>query len=170
MKLRPKPGDYDPYYQLYIEKVIEWDLLEALKFIHTDTQSFLLSIPEEKGSFRYAEGKWSISEVINHLMDCERIIAYRALRFARKDYTDLPGFDENAYAPNANAERFTLAELAKQFQNIRTCTIDLFTSFTESMLDEKGPANGSIVSVLALGYIITGHEVHHLGVIRDRYL
>ncbi len=170
MKLRPQPGDYNSFYQLYIEKVIKWDLLEALLIVHKDTQSYLLSIPEKKGGFRYAEGKWSIKEVIGHLMDTERIMTYRALRFARKDYTDLSGFDEKVYAPNANADRFTIEELVKQYQNIRICTIDLFSGFTESMLNEKGPANSSMVSVVALGYIIAGHELHHIGVIKDRYL
>ncbi len=170
MSKRPGMGDYDPFYQTYVDHVIEMNLDDALKSTHKITQKFLKAIPEDRESFRYAEGKWSIKEVIGHMMDAERVMAYRALRFSRKDYTDLPGYDENLYAPNANAESFTLAELSKQFQNIRTCTIDLFSGFTESMLDEKGPANGSMASVLALGYIIAGHEAHHLGVIRDRYL
>ncbi len=170
MKLRPQPGDYDPFYQRYIEKVIEQDLLEALKMVHQNTQSLLRSIPEEKGGFRYAEGKWSIKEVIVHLMDCERIMTYRALRFSRKDNTELSGYDENAYVPNAHAGNFSMDELARQFQNLRTSTIDLFSGFTESMRNEKVPANGSMVSVAALGYIIAGHEAHHMEVIRERYL
>jgi hypothetical protein len=105
-----------------------------------------------------------------HMMDVERIMAYRALRFSRQDKTPLPGFEENDYAPNANAEARTIAALAKEMKNLRASTIDLFNSFSPAMLAHVGTANKANLSVLNLGYIIAGHETHHVKILMDRYL
>ncbi len=167
---KPQVGDYNAFYQGYIDRVLEKELLESLIFAHQQTQAVLASIDESKGEFRYAEGKWTVKEVIGHMMDCERIMAYRALRFARQDRTPLAGFDESTYAPNANVGAFSIRELSAQFQNLRNSTIDLFTTFSEEMLDRNGEANGSSTTVRALGYIVSGHELHHLSILRERYL
>lgn len=128
------------------------------------------SIPEEKGLHRYAEGKWTIKEVLNHLQDVERVMAYRALRFSRNDKTDLPGFEENDYGPEANAHARTISQLADEMERLRRSTLDLFSSFSEEMMQRQGTANKKNVSVLALGYIIAGHEVHHFKLFNERYL
>jgi len=168
--MRPEIGDYDPFYQGYIDRVIHLDMLDALQSTHREVHHFLSAIPEKKGDYRYDENKWTIKEVIGHMMDCERILAYRALRFSRKDYTELPGFEEKLYAPNSNASALSMEKLVSIFENVRIASIDLFESFTQNMLREKGVANGSPATVLALGYIIAGHGRHHLNVLKERYL
>lgn len=167
---RPQIGDYNDFYQGYIDRVLDQEMLESLASSHQQTQEVFATIDESKGGYRYAEGKWSVKEVISHMMDCERIMAYRALRFARKDGTPLAGFDEKTYAPNSNVDGQSIQSLSGSFQNLRASTIDLFESFSDEMLDLKGEANGSPATVLALGYIISGHELHHLSVLQERYL
>ncbi len=168
--MRPQEGDYNSFYQGYIDRVIHLDVMAALAFAHEKTLNTLESIPEEKGSFRYAEGKWSIKEVIGHIIDCERIMAYRALRFARADTTPLEGFDENLYAPNSNVDPFKVKELVDHLKILRVSTVDLFMTFSDEMLNRKGLANESSCTVLALGYIIGGHALHHCNVLTERYL
>ena len=139
---------------------------------HSNIQMLTLarSIPEEKGEYRYAPEKWSIKELLCHMMDAERIFAYRALRFARNDSTPLEGFEENNYAPEANAHARSIRQLADEMENLRKSTIELFMSFTPVMLSRKGSANKTEISVLNLGYIIPGHETHHRLVLQERYL
>lgn len=159
-----------PFYKGYLENVKHLDLYEALKKSGADTYNLVLTIPEDKGTFRYAPGKWSIKELLCHMIDVERIMAYRALRFARQDKTPLPGFEENDYAPNANAEARTFVALAREIKNLRITTLDLFNSFTPAMLAYAGTANKANLSVLNLGYIISGHETHHVNILKERYL
>jgi uncharacterized damage-inducible protein DinB len=158
------------FYKGYVKLVEHPDVLQALRISGYRMMELIHSIPEEKGDFRYAEGKWSIRQVLCHLMDAERIFCYRALRFARNDETPLPGFDENAYALQLNAEGRTLAQLGDEMQHLRTSTVDLFNGFTQEMLVRKGTANKNELTVGALGMIIAGHETHHGKVIRERYL
>ncbi len=158
------------FYRNYVMQVHDQDMLQALELSAKRFKELTGSIPEEKGEYRYAPGKWSIKELICHLMDAERIFAYRALRFARNDVTELPGFEENDYAPQANAHSRTLKQLVVEAENLRKTTIDLFKSFTPEMLQRKGSANGNVVSVLNIGYIIAGHETHHCKIINERYL
>ncbi len=146
------------------------DLIEALKFSLAKTLEVVRSIPEEKGEYRYAPGKWSIKEVLNHMIDVERIMCYRALRFARNDKTELPGFEENDYAPEANAHARTIAQLVAEIERLRATTIDLFLSFTPEMLERKGRANHKEMDVLTLGYVVSGHESHHRKILIERYL
>jgi uncharacterized damage-inducible protein DinB len=115
-------------------------------------------------------GKWTIKELLCHMMDAERIFAYRALRFARNDSTDLHAFEENDYAPQANAHGRSVQQLITEIKNLRATTLDLFASFTPEMLQRKGTANNTLISVINLGYIIAGHETHHRNVLADRYL
>jgi uncharacterized damage-inducible protein DinB len=145
-------------------------MLEALSNSGDITSAFVLALPEERGAYRYAPEKWSIKEVICHIMDAERIFAYRALRFSRNDATPLHGFEENDYAPEANARARTLTQLAEEMKRLRASTIDLFASFTPEMLERKGSANNSTISVINLGYVIAGHETHHRNILTERYL
>jgi hypothetical protein len=167
---KPDFDSIPSFYKGYLEQVKDLTLHEALRKSGEDTYNLTLTIPEEKGSFRYAPEKWSIKELLCHMMDVERIMAYRALRFSRQDKTPLPGFEENDYAPNANAEARTIAALAKEMKNLRVSTIDLFNSFSPAMLAHVGTANKANLSVLNLGYIIAGHETHHVKILMDRYL
>ena len=128
------------------------------------------SIPDAKADFRYEEGKWSIRELLCHIIDAERIFAYRALRFSRNDKTPLAGFEENDYAPQANAGGRSLNKIADEMKHLRTSTVDLFESFTPEMLARKGTASNNELSVIGLGFIIAGHETHHLHILKDRYL
>jgi uncharacterized damage-inducible protein DinB len=167
---KPQLETLPSFYTRYVDNVKDLDMLDALSSASTKVLKIVRAIPESKGEFGYAPGKWSIKEVLNHMLDVERIMAYRALRFARNDKTDLPGFEENDYAPEANAHARTIAQLADQMARLRATTIDLFSSFTDEMLKREGTANKNKLSVINLGYIIPGHELHHLRVLEERYL
>jgi uncharacterized damage-inducible protein DinB len=170
MKTSPDPATLPAFYQGYVAHVGNQNLMDALRSCIVETTTLIHSIPESKGEYRYAAGKWSIKELLCHMQDAERIFAYRALRFARNDQTELPGFDEQSYAPNANAHSRTLSQLADEFNRLRLTTLDLFESFTPEMLARCGKANNNMVSVVNLGYIIAGHEVHHRNILIERYL
>jgi hypothetical protein len=167
---RPQLETVPPFYKGYIENVKDLDMLDALNQSIKNTLEIVRAIPEAKGEFRYAEGKWSIKEVLMHMNDVERIMAYRALRFSRNDKTDLPGFEENDYAPEANAHGRTIKQLVDELERLRSTTIDMFSSFTPEMLLREGTANKNRLSVLNLGYIIPGHETHHRKILLERYL
>jgi uncharacterized damage-inducible protein DinB len=158
------------FYKKYVMHVQEANMIDALKSSGSITSGLVLSIPEELGAYRYAPEKWSIKELICHMMDAERIFAYRALRFSRNDETPLSGFEENDYAPQANAHARTLQQLAEEMTRLRVSTLDLFGSFTPEMLQRKGQANSNVISVVNLGYVIAGHETHHRVVLKERYL
>jgi uncharacterized damage-inducible protein DinB len=167
---RPDLETVPQFYKGYVEHVKNYDMLVAMKESGKAMTNLIASIPEEKGEYRYQPGKWSIKELLCHMMDAERIFAYRALRFARNDKTPLSGFEENDYAPEANAHGRTIQQLAKEMETLRLSTIDLFASFTPSMLLRTGTANNVELSVLNLGYIVAGHESHHRKVLTERYL
>ena len=166
----PELESVPPFYQGYVNNVKDHDLYEILRLSNKQALDVVRSIPETKGEFRYASGKWSIKELLCHMIDFERIFAYRTLRFARKDRTPLPGFEENDYAPEANAHARSIKELADQMERLRQTTIDLFEGFTPEMLRRKGIASNSELSVVNLGFIIPGHETHHRRVLQERYL
>jgi uncharacterized damage-inducible protein DinB len=170
MATKPDFNTLPPFYKNYVMHVQEMDMLEALKFSIAETDTLLSAVPEQLGEYRYAEGKWSIKELLCHMMDAERIFCYRALRFARNDATPLPGFEENDYAPEANAHGRTLKQLLEEMKRLRATTVDLFTSFTPEMLQRKGTANNNLISVINIGYVIAGHETHHRKVLAERYL
>jgi len=167
---RPAVETVPEFYKGYVSHVLNYEMMEALKNSNEQTQKLLLTLPESKGEYRYGPDKWSIKELLCHMMDAERIFCYRALRFARNDKTELPGFEEKDYAPQANAHSRTIAELASEMARLRSVTIDLFSSFTPPMLERVGTANKNRVSVLNLGYIIAGHEIHHRLVLQERYI
>ena len=167
---RPAEGEFLPYYGTYIDKVPQGDIVETLRNQLPHTLSLIKSIPEESGDKRYAPGKWSIRDVIGHVIDAERIFVYRALRFSRSDQTPVPGFEENDYAANGPYSKVTLADLAEEFDHVRRATIHFFANLDNEALSRRGSANGAEISVRALAYIMAGHETHHMGVLRDRYL
>ena len=167
---RPDLENVPAFYKTYVENVRNMDLLDAMRTADEEVQSLLKTIPEEKGGFKYGEGKWTIREVLNHMMDAERVFAYRALRFARNDQTPLQPFEENEYALQANANSRTIKKLAVEMHRLRETSIDLFSSFTGEMLEREGVASGKRISVLHLGYIIAGHDLHHRNILVARYL
>ena len=163
-------NEFNPYYGTYIRKTEGLNLKDGIKISGDRTISFLKSIPTEKLEYRYDKDKWTVKEVIQHLMDAERVFSYRALRIAREDQTPLPGFEQNDYVEPSKANERSLNELIKEFDAIRSSTIALFDSFSDKMLMAKGTASNSPVSVRAIGFIIMGHEIHHCQIIRERYL
>lgn len=167
---RPNENDFAPYYGRYISQVKENDINAALTNQHPLIESFLRSIPASKWNYAYAEGKWTVKELVQHIIDAERIFAYRALRIARKDQTPLPGFEENDYAPASEAGRRTADELIEELITVRKSTELLFKSFTDEMLNNKGTASNQPVSVNALGFITVGHFTHHKAILEERYL
>jgi len=166
---RPKPTEHHEYYLSYVSAVPEGNLLDILAGQIDRTSALLAAVPEARAGFRYAEGKWSIKEVIGHVADTERVFSYRALRIARGDTTPLPGFDENAWVPFGEFDRRTLADLAAELRAVRTATLALFGGFTAEAWPRMGTASGHPVSARALAYIVTGHERHHLRVLEERY-
>lgn len=167
---RPDFQTHTEFHKRYVDHVKDLDLLDALKQSGKKTITLIRSIPEDKGAYRYEPGKWSIKELLCHMMDTERILSYRALRFSRNDKTSLPGFEENDYAPEANAHARTIQALAHEMDRLRLTTFDLFKSFTPEMLQRKGTASNIEISVLNFGYIIAGHESHHRQILLTRYL
>jgi hypothetical protein len=154
----------------YVKQVDETDVILAMRLSLYRTLVLVHSIPEDKIDFRYAEGKWTIREVLCHLIDAERVFAYRALRFARNDKNNLHSFDENAWAPEANAAGRSIKKISDELTHVRAASVDMFEGFTEEMLHRKGLANNKEISVLALGFVIAGHETHHRRILTERYL
>jgi uncharacterized damage-inducible protein DinB len=145
-------------------------LLDALDEHRMFFQQLISNLTEEQLNYRYDTGKWTIRQLVGHLIDSERIFAYRALRFARKDATELASFDENAYADASNASQLNIKDLLKEHWIVRESTLLLFRSFDYKMLDYAGTASKNRMTVRALGYAILGHEMHHLQIIKERYL
>lgn len=158
------------FFDRYIKLVPPGDLLDALK----QARSFdsLIDAPtlDRLGDLRYAPGKWTVTDILQHLIDTERIMAYRALRIARNDKTPLPGFDEESFAGFTDAANRTVADLLSEFSQQRDSTIRLFSSFTDEMLLRSGTASNVTISTLALGFTLIGHAQHHANVLRERYL
>ena len=167
------PNEYSAHYQPYIDAVgADANLLDELEISLHRTIQFVQDIPMDKFDYRYAEGKWTIKEILQHLIDAERIFAYRALRFSRNDQTPLPGFDENMYADVVNpvANKRHLKDLLTEFTAVRHATIALFKSFTEEDLLKNGVASENVMSVRAVGFVIIGHQNHHKKIFAERYL
>ncbi|MXN89778.1 DinB family protein [Flavobacterium sp. Sd200] len=166
-----KPEEYARYYDTYLPLVgNEWTLIEELEISVHSLIRFVQDIPMDKYDYRYAEGKWTIKDILQHLIDTERIFAYRALRFARNDSTELPGFDENLFAATANGAERKLQDLLTELSIVRQSTIMLFKSFNSEDFLKRGIASGNTASVRAIGFIIIGHQKHHLNVFKERYL
>ncbi|MGB5289649.1 MAG: DinB family protein [Ignavibacteriaceae bacterium] len=168
--MRPNQGDYSTYYENYIRLIEGDDILRILNEQNKKTQDILNSFSEHKGNYRYADGKWTVKEVVGHLLDTERVFAYRALCIARGEKKSLPGFDQNDYVSEGNFNRRELFDLNYEYRLLRESNLLLFRSFTPEMLKLKGFANESSVTVLAILFIIAGHEKHHMNVLRDKYM
>jgi hypothetical protein len=169
MKTTPDIHHLPAPYAGYVAHVAHLSVLDALSWSQHQLHQALLQVPEERGAYAYASGKWSIKEVMGHLQDVERVFAYRALRFARNDATELPGFDEVQYASEMTVHTRTLAELTSELERLRATTIDLFRAFTPTMLQRSGVANGNRITVCNIGYVIAGHTMHHLQLLQNRY-
>jgi hypothetical protein len=169
---KPEPGEYaqSPYVSRYIEQVGDAPVLEVLARQFGEMTRIFGALDEAKSAFRYAEGKWSLKELLGHMVDTERIMAYRVLCIARGEKQPLPGFDENAYAQHAGYGNRPFADVLEEYRLVRGANLLLFGSFTEPMLREVGNANGYAISARAMLYVLTGHEAHHLSIIRERYL
>jgi hypothetical protein len=169
LRARPEPTEYASFYHRYIETVPEGDIVSLLRNGGRELTETIGRIPEARGGHRYGPDKWTIREVIGHLIDAERIFAYRALRIARGDQTLLPGFDENAYVVAAGSDLRTLADLTRELAAVRESTVLLFESFPDEVWARTGNANGTAMSVRALAYVLAGHPAHHLRILRERY-
>lgn len=166
---RPRAEEHSPYYSRYIELVPEGNLVDLLVEQQLDTLGMLRRVDEERGTYAYAPGKWTIKEVIGHMSDAERVFSYRALRFARADATPLASFDENTYVRAGRFNDRRVGSLIDEFQSIRAATVHLFRYLSDEELTRTGVASGNPISVRALGYIIAGHERHHANLLRERY-
>ena len=167
---RPAEDEHAPFYGNYINLVPHQDLIQVLRDQKVSTVQLFKSIPEDKAGSRYAPGKWSIKEVVGHICDTERIMSYRGLRIARGDQTPLPGFEQDDYVRFAEFDQRPFDELTAEFSSVRDATLSWVRGLDEQSLQRRGTANNMSVSVLALAYIIAGHERHHIGLLRERYL
>ncbi len=163
-------NEFVPYQLNYIKLVSEQNIVKGLHNQKEEMNHFFSAIPVFKQEFRYEESKWTIKDLLLHLIDAERVFAYRALRIARNDATALPGFDENDYVLAAHANKRTYESLLDEYSIVRDATISLFSSFSESDLLKLGTASNASVSVRGIGYCILGHELHHKKIIIERYL
>ena len=167
---RPKEDEFNPYYAGYIGRLPgDTDVLDALERQRAAMMKFVGSLGDEKANYRYGPDKWTVKEVIGHLIDAERVFSYRAMRIARNDTTPLPGFDEKAYVPAGEFHRRTLKDLGDEYDHVRRATIALARSMTPEMHARQGTANANPISVRALFWITAGHERHHWAILAERY-
>lgn len=167
-----KPGadEYASYYQKYVGLLPDADVVATLGRQLDSTRALLGSIDETRAGSRYGPDKWSIKELVGHLIDTERVFAYRAMRFARSDQSPLSGFEQDDYVRNGDFDSRTLADLAEEFEHLRRSNIHFFQALSEAGWNRRGTANDSEVSVRALAHIMAGHELHHVNVLKTRYL
>jgi hypothetical protein len=165
----PQAEEFPIFYKGYVDTVSD-DVLAELEQQIESFSALLKNVPKEKASFAYAEGKWTIKELAGHVIDTERIMAYRALRLARNDGTPLPGFDENNYVSNAHFADRSLESLAEEFAALRKANMYLIRSLNEIEIDRSGISNEKPISVRALIYIMAGHVNHHAAILKQRYL
>lgn len=166
---RPEEREYDPYFSRYVSLVPEGNFFDLLGVQTHETKNFFESLSEETGNYRYATGKWSIKEVLGHIIDFERVFAYRAMCIARGEQQSLPAFDQDAYAAVAEYEAVPLSKVVQHFTALRVSTFLLLEQFSETAWARTGISNGKAITVRALGYIIAGHERYHMRVISERY-
>lgn len=167
---KPSNEVLSAYQRTYIDKVPAGDLIGILYSNGQITLQLLQNISKEERSYVYAMGKWNIAEILVHIIDTERIFAYRALRIARGDKTPLPGYEQNDYIQNCNANERDFKEILEEFDSVRKATISLFKSFTNEMLKNSGVSNNMDLTVNEIAYMLAGHEMHHIEVIRKKYL
>lgn len=165
-----RPDEYAAYYHQYIAELGDLDLMEALNNGKVRFIDLLHSLTQQHLHYRYAAGKWTLAEVVQHIIDVERVFQYRALRFARNDTTELPGFDQDIYGNAARANDKMAKEISREYEIVREASITLFGFLNAEELTRMGKASGFDFSVRALGFIICGHQAHHEQVISERYL
>jgi uncharacterized damage-inducible protein DinB len=168
--VRPATTEYAQPYAGYVSLVPEDDVLAAIEEQSAATQQLLASLDETKAAYRYAEAKWSVKEVLGHVIDAERIFAYRALAIARGETEPLPGFEEQEYVRHAAFDAWKLGDLSEHYALVRRANIVLFRNFPDEAWDRRGVASDNPITVRALAWIIVGHERHHVQVLRERYL
>jgi hypothetical protein len=166
---RPAPTEHGPYYSLYIDRVPDGDVLATLAGQVATTVAALRDLPAARADFAYAPGKWTVRQVLGHIVDCERVMAYRALRFARADATPLPGFDENLFADGAPHPRVPIADLAAELELVRRANLCFLGQLDDAQWGRGGTANDQPITVRALAWVIAGHELHHRRVLAERY-
>ena len=167
---RPEKNEYAEFYAGYVALVEDMDIIAALQNQSNDLQNLFAEISEEKGDYRYAENKWSIRELLGHIIDGERIFSYRALRISRGDETPLAGFEENFYVANSNFSNLKIADALEEFSLLRQSNVLLLKNLTDEMWSKIGTASDATISVRALAYIMVGHIRHHANILRERYL
>jgi uncharacterized damage-inducible protein DinB len=171
IEMIPK-NEYTPYFEQYLQLVSNEgkSIIEYLIDSQKKFESLLRNLPLEKHNFSYAEGKWTMKELIQHIIDTERIFSYRALCFARNDSTSLPGFDQDVFADNDNANDRNYYDLLDEMAVLRKSSVQLYKSFSDEALLRIGVASDNKMSVRALGYLFSGHQIHHLNIVKERYL
>jgi uncharacterized damage-inducible protein DinB len=167
---KPEADEYATYYGKYVSLVPDTGIVETLSRQMEETLSLLRGITEERAEHRYEPGKWSIKQVVGHLIDAERIFAYRALAIARGDKARLPGMEQEEYMAGADFDSRTLADLAEEFSHVRRANVIMFKNLDADAWSRRGVASDNEVTVRALAYIIAGHEAHHVSILRERYL
>ncbi len=167
---RPLAGEYDPYYEKYMSLVGPADICATLEHQIGETVALVSGITEERGAFRYAPDKWSIKELLGHVIDTERIFAYRALRIARGDRTPIEGFEQDDYVRNARFDAYPMVDLIEELHAVRRSTVLLFRPLHDDEWMRRGVANQKEITVRALAWIIAGHELHHRAILLARYL
>ena len=165
-------NEYTPYFEQYLQLVSKEgkSIIEYLIDSQKNFESLLRNLPIEKHNFSYAEGKWTMKELIQHIIDTERIFSYRALCFARNDSTSLPGFDQDVFVENDNANDRDYYDLLDEMAVLRKSSVQLYKSFSDEALLRIGVASENKMSVRALGYLFSGHQIHHLNIVKERYL
>ena len=167
MSNKPKPNEYLPFQEKYVNLIGDEPIIQVLENLKDSTYAFLKTITDP--DYAYAEGKWTIKQLLGHMIDAERTFAYRILAFSRGQ-EELPGFDENTYVEKATFNNRTLQDLADEFKAVREADLYLFRSLTPQQIASSGIANGAVITVNALLYITAGHEMHHINILKERYL
>jgi uncharacterized damage-inducible protein DinB len=167
---KPETSEYAGSFGQYITLVTDSDIIAVLQDQLNSTRALLDTISEEKSNHRYAAGKWSIKELVGHVSDSERVFAYRVLRFSRNDPTELPGFDQDTFAGNANFANIALTDIVEEYASVRRSTLLLLRHLADDAWSRRGVANQIELTVRALAFAIAGHELHHVGILKSRYM
>ena len=166
---RPTPEEYAPYFETYISKVPDGDILDTLEEQTSETLDMLEAIPEDRQLFSYAPGKWTIKEVVGHIIDCERVFSYRLLRIARNDQTPLPGFEQDDFVAAADSNSRDWEDLLEEYESVRMSTLSLVRQIQPEWWSRMGNASGNKLTARAAAFIIAGHELHHLKILHEQY-
>ena len=167
--IRPTPEEYAPYFETYISKVPDGDILDTLEEQTSETLDMLEAIPEDRQLFSYAPGKWTIKQVVGHIIDCERVFSYRLLRIARNDQTPLPGFEQDDFVAAADSNSRDWEDLLEEYESVRMSTLSLVRQIQPEWWSRMGNASGNKLTVRAAAFIIAGHELHHLKILHELY-